>query len=92
MRVSKVITGVLALTAAGAALAGPTVVPLGQPLGDSLGIGLGDSLGGTLGSTLGTFLGTPLGAIVPLAGSGVLLVGAASLAVGIYMSRRKRGR
>ena len=87
MRVSKLVSGAAALGAAGTALAGPTI-PLGQPLG----LSLGEPLGNALGAVLGTFLGTPLGALVPVAGSGVLLVGAASLAFGIYLSRRKRRR
>ena len=87
MRVSKLVSGAAALGAPAAAFAGPTI-PLGQPLG----LTLGEPLGNALGAVLGTFLGTPLGAIVPLAGSGVLLVGAASLAFGIFLARRKRRR
>jgi hypothetical protein len=87
MLISRLVPGALALAAAGAAVAGPTV-PLGQPLG----LTLGGALGINLGNALGAVLGTQLGAILPWAGSGVLVAGAASLGFGIYLSRRKRQR
>jgi hypothetical protein len=51
-------------------------VPLGAPLGVPL--------GGALGITVGT--------VLPIAGGGLLLVGATSLALGIWIARRKQKR
>ena len=70
----KLIVAMVALAASGVAGAGPTAVPLG----------------GALGITLSAVLGTPFGALLPLAGGGVLLVAASSLVVGIRIARRKR--
>ena len=50
----------------------------------------GTPVGISLGSTLGSVLGQPVGDLLPIAGSGVLLLGAATLGLGIYLSRRKR--
>jgi len=72
---------------ANAALAA-VAVPLGTPLGHPLGL----RLGGTLGTTLGSLLGSPLGEILPVASVGLLTVSAASLAVGIYIVKRKKRR
>jgi len=58
------------------AWAGPTV-PLGTPLGLALGSLLGAST---------------LGDVLPLAGSGLLVVAAASLVVGIRLARSKRSK
>ena len=80
MQVMKLVSGALTLTATGAAFAGPSI-PLGEPLGFALGTALGDALGATLGIPLGD---------VSLAGSSVLLLGAACLAFGTYLARRKR--
>lgn len=82
MNLIKPIAALGALAAADAALAGPTI-PLGSPLGNPLGL--------TLGTTLGSVLGIPLD-VVPVAGSVLLLVAAASLALGIYIVRHKRHR
>jgi len=41
--------------------------------------------GNSLGATFGTFLGD----VLPIAGSSVLLVAAATLGLGIYLARRK---
>jgi len=84
---AKLIVAVLAASAANVALAGPTV-----PLGTALGRGLGLTLGGPLGATLGFFLGSPLGSVLPLASVGLLGVSALSLAVGIYIVKRKKQR
>jgi len=50
----------------------------------------GTAVGLTLGGTVGSALGLSLGDTLPLAGSGVLLLGAAMLGVGVYIARRKR--
>ena len=76
MNIIKPIAALGVLAAADAAIAGPTI-PLGNPLGL------------TLGTTLGSVLGIPLD-VVPVAGSALLLVAATSLALGIYIVRRKR--
>jgi hypothetical protein len=86
VKAGKLIVAALAASAANVALAGPTV-----PLGTGLGQGLGLTLGGTLGDTLGFFLGSPLGSILP-ASVGLLSVSALSLAVGIYIIKRKKQR
>jgi hypothetical protein len=48
---------------------------------------LGTPLGITLGSLLG---GTVVGSALPIAGSGLLLVAASSLAIGIRIARKKK--
>jgi hypothetical protein len=85
----KLIAAAFAISAANVALAGPTV-PLGVGLGDSLGLTLGDALGGPLGATLGFFLGTPVGSVLPIASVALLGVSALSLAIGIYIVKRKK--
>jgi hypothetical protein len=59
-------------------------VALGGPLGLTLGQGLG--------ATLGFVLGTPVGSALPLESAGLLMVSALSLAVGIYIVKRKKHR
>ena len=76
---NRLTIGAGALLATNAALAGPTV-------------GLGVPVGRDLGLSLGALLGLPLGEVVPIAGSGLLLVAGVSLALGIYVVRRKRSR
>ena len=80
MRVIELAVGAVGLTATGTAAA---LVPLGQPLGLPLGVGLGSRLGGALGTRLGD---------LPIGGSGVLLLGAVALGIGIVLARRKRQR
>ena len=87
MNAAKLIVAALAVSAANVALAGPTV-----PLGTALGRGLGLNLGGPLGATLGFVLGTPFGSALPIASVGLLGVSALSLAVGIYIVKRKKQR
>lgn len=82
MNAARLWMTMLGLASAGSAVAGPTV-PLGQPLGLTLGTVLGHPLGGVLG--------VPLGDVLP-AGSAVLMVATVSLALGIYIVRRKRHR
>ena len=79
MKMTRLTVGMLALVAPCIAWAGPTV-PLGTRLGAQLGL------------TLGGALGIPAGQVLPIAASGVLLVAAGSLALGIYIVRRKRNR
>ena len=83
LTMNRLIIGAGALLATNAAVAGPTV-GLGVPVGRTLGL--------TLGTTLGALLGQPVGDVLPMAGSALLLVAAVSLALGIYVVRRKRGR
>ncbi len=87
MNAGKWVVAALAASAANAALAGPTVA-----LGTSLGRGLGLTLGDALGATLGFVLGSPLGSVLPVASVGLLSVSALSLAVGIYIVKRKKHR
>ena len=89
MNAGKLIVAALAASAANVALAGPTV-PLGTGLGNGLGLTLGDALGGPLGATLGFFLGTPVGSLLPIASVTLLGVSALSLAIGIYIVKRKK--
>jgi LPXTG-motif cell wall-anchored protein len=51
---------------------------------------LGDALGGPLGAALGFFLGTPVGSVLPIASVTLLGVSALSLAIGIYIVKRKK--
>jgi hypothetical protein len=44
----------------------------------------------TLGSPLGIALGGTLGAALPIVGSGVLVVAASSLIIGIRIARKKK--
>jgi hypothetical protein len=75
----KLIVGVLAAMFASVAFAGPGV-PLGTPVGSVLGTVLGiQALGGTV-----------VGQVLPIVGGGVFLIAAASLALGIYIVRRKQ--
>lgn len=85
MNAAKLIFAALAVSATNLALAGPTV-----PLGTTLGRGLGLTLGGPLGATLGFLLGSPLGSVLPIASVTLLGVSALSLAVGIYIVKRKK--
>ena len=48
------------------------------------------TLGGPLGATLGFVLGTPVGSVLPIASVGLLGVSALSLAIGIYIVKRKK--
>jgi hypothetical protein len=80
----KLIVAAFAASAANVTLAGPTV-PLGTGLGNGLGLTLGDALGGTLGFVLGS----PLGSL-PVASVALLGVSALSLAIGIYIVKRKK--
>jgi hypothetical protein len=82
----KLIVATLAASAANIALAGPSVVPLGTTVGRGLGL----TLGGPLGATLGFFLGTPVGSVLPIASVALLGVSALSLAIGIYIVKRKK--
>jgi hypothetical protein len=87
LNAGKLIVAALAASAANVALAGPTV-----PLGTALGNGLGLTLGDPLGATLGFLLGSPLGAVLPIASVALLGVSAVSLAIGIYIVKRKNHR
>jgi hypothetical protein len=87
LNAGKLIVAALAASAANVALAGPTV-----PLGTALGRGLGLTLGGPLGAALGFVLGTPFGSALPITSVGLLSVSAVSLAVGIYIVKRKKHR
>ena len=49
------------------------------PLGTTVGVGLGTLLGGVTA-----------GSVLPIAGSGLLLVAASSLAIGIRIARKKK--
>ena len=89
MNAAKLIAAAFAVSAANVALAGPTV-PLGVGLGNRLGLTLGDALGGPLGAALGFFLGTPVGSVLPIASVTLLGVSALSLAIGIYIVKRKK--
>lgn len=91
MNAIKLIVTAMAAFLANAALAGPTVA-LGEPLGSALGRGLGLTLGDALGATLAVVLGTPLGGVLPIESAGLLTVSAVSLAVGIYIVKRKKHR
>jgi hypothetical protein len=65
---------------------------LGANVASAAAVALGVPLGSALGGRLGFLLGQSLGDVLPIAGSGVLLVAAVSLALGIYIVRRKRDR
>ena len=82
MKTQRWIAGVSAVVASGTALAGVSTVPLGTPVGFTL--------GGALGVTLGDLIA--VGGVLPIAGGGMLLVGAASLGLGIWIARRKHRR
>ena len=77
MNMTRLIVGTLALVAASAASAG--VPPLGTPVGE------------VMGATLGGLMGGPLGRFIVESGT-LLLIGAATLVVGIYIVRRKQRR
>jgi hypothetical protein len=85
LNAAKLMVAVLATSATSLALAGPTVA-----LGTTLGRGLGLTLGDALGATLGFVLGSPLGSVLPVASVSLLSVCALSLAVGIYIVKRKK--
>ena len=85
MKAHKAMLGMLVASLSASAVAGPSV-PLGVP---TLGTALGEVLGLALG---GTILGSRLGEFLPLAGSGLLVIAATSLVVGIRIARRKRSR
>ena len=74
----KIVALTLAGTLANAAWAGPAA--------------LGVSMGSIMGVTMGQVFGGPLGIAMPVAGGGVFLIAAASLAVGIRIVRRKQNR
>jgi hypothetical protein len=83
----RLIVGAVALLFASVAVAGTAPPALGTPLGFVLGTLLGvTALGGPV---LG---GTVLGQVLPIVGGGVFLVAAASLALGIYIVRRKKAK
>jgi hypothetical protein len=84
LNAGKLIATALAASAANMALAGPTVA-LGTSLGQNLGLSLGDALG----STLGFVLGSPLDSL-PIGSVALLGVSALSLAIGIYIVKRKK--
>ena len=86
MKYAKLLTAIPALATAGPAMA----ISLGHPLGHPLGNQLGHVLGLTLGGRLGSLLGLPLGETLPV--SGIFIVAAAFLALGIYVIHRKRHR
>lgn len=49
------------------------------------------TLGTPLGTTVGVLLGgVTVGSVLPIAGSGLLLVAASSLAIGIRIARKKK--
>ena len=50
------------------------------------------TLGTPLGTALGAVLGVQLGSALPVAGSGLLLVAASSLVIGIRIARKKHKR
>jgi len=77
LNANKLIVGSFAFLAANVALAGG-VVPLGVPLGRTLGVALGAVLGIRLGSDL------------PIAEGALFVIAAVSLAVGIWIVRRKQ--
>ena len=68
------------LVVAGTAFAGPSTVPLGTPVGQTLGIQVGTVLGDLIA----------VGGALPIGGGGLLLVGAASLGIGVWIARRKK--
>ena len=86
MIISRWICGIAALAAAGVAWAGP-----GVPLGTPVGVTVGATLGQVVGFVVGGPLGTAVGSALP-AGGGLLLVGAGSLVLGIWIARHKRKR
>ena len=90
LKAAKWIVAAAAASTANAAMA--AAVALGTPLGEPLGQGLGNRLGGALGVGLGDLLGSQLGSVLPLASVGLFGVSAASLALGIYIVKRKNQR
>ena len=87
MRMNLWICGITALASAGGAWAG-TVVPVGTPVG----VTVGTTLGQVVGFVVGGPLGSTVGSVLPIGGGGLLLVGAGSLALGIWIARRKQKR
>jgi hypothetical protein len=88
MTLHRWIAGTAALAASGAAWAGGSTVPLGTPVGTAV----GQVVGSAVGFVLSAPLGITVGGALPIAGSGLLLVGTGSLALGIWIVRRKRKR
>ena len=86
MTISRWTCGIAAVAAPGFAWAGP-----GVPLGTPVGVTVGATLGQVVGSVVGGPLGTAVGGVLPI-GGGLLMVGAGSLALGIWIARRKRKR
>lgn len=86
MIIGRWICGTAALGAASVAWAGP-----GVPLGTPVGLAVGATLGQVVGFVVGGPLGISVGGVPPM-GGGLLLVGAGSLALGIWIARRKRTR
>jgi len=78
MRTTVLLGGTFAASLSQIAVAAAVVPSLGRPLGFALG-----------GRVLGSLA---LGQMLPFICSGVLLVGASSLAIGIYLIRRKNKR
>ena len=87
MTTHRWIAAIAALAAAGVAWAGP-IVPLGTPVGQTV----GSAVGAAVGFVLGAPLGINLAGTLPVTGGGLLLVGAGSLALGIWIARRKQKR
>ena len=56
----------------------------------ALGAASAASAGTTVGIAAGVSAGSVVGDLLPIAGSGVLLLGAACLAFAIHLARRKR--
>jgi hypothetical protein len=86
MIINRWICAIATLAAAGVTWAGP-----GVPLGTPVGVTVGATLGQVVGFAVGGPLGTNVGGVLPI-GGGLLLVGAGSLALGIWIARRKRKR
>ena len=78
----KLVVLALASITANSALAGPAA--LGAPMGAAMGVAMGEVVGGVLGSLLGTAM--------PVAGGGLFLIAAVSLAAGIGIIRHKQNR
>jgi len=87
MITNRSVCGIAALAATGVAWAGP-----GVPLGTPVGITVGATLGQVVGFVVGGPLGSSVGSVLPIGGGGLLLVGAGSLALGIWIARCKRKR
>ena len=86
MMINRWMCGIGACAASTVAWAG-TAIPLGTPVG----VTVGATLGQVVGFVVGGPLGTTVGGVLPI-GGGLLLVGAGSLALGIWIARRKQMR